>query len=229
MAANSTPAGALLVNAFGSFFACAALILVYHRGAKSALVLLIGQIVPICIVYPAYQAMASPATAKRTAAQAWVALFAVGLGYILPGSSAVNSGLAYGPLSLWQIYPVPILALTVLLPSIISPLNALGRKIPILVIAAVGFWISQWGYAPLIPALLSGEVSASQLFYPPADSFASTELWVFIVDFVIVMLSAVHATVAPHGLTTVLWLAIGVAFGPGAGLMAVWGYKELTK
>jgi len=223
-----------LLGEFGGFFASAALILVYEYGVTGIVTMLIGQIVPICIVYPAFTALG---LRKRTPTplQAWTSLIAVTIGYIVTGVVALHTNLGHGPLSLWQIYPVLILVLLPVVRPILRllPLDRLGPKWPIIAIASVGISTSAAAHFPLFRAFNSGDINLQDVFSPTSKNFAAASQWIFVVDFAIVAASVAFSVLGRveedkfSAQTVGFFILHSLAIGPGAAVMFLWASTRL--
>lgn len=200
---------------FGAFFLAPAFILLHSGAVRGALVLLLGQVVPVCIVYPVYGALV-PRSQKS---EPWQALLAVVGGYLLPGVYAIRSGLAYGPLSAWQIYPV----YTLLIAIVCAPFSFSGAKRVAYVLAGtvcVGTSLS--AHLPLVSALLAGDISAADAFWPTQSTFGGAALWIFVVDFAVIVVASL-VLVAPRSVAGwASFLVTCAALGPGAGVILFW-------
>ncbi|KAL1409845.1 hypothetical protein Q8F55_003844 [Vanrija albida] len=209
--AYSTAGGRLLIGAFGGFFPSAAFALLHAGAVRGALVLLVGQLVPVCIVYPGYFAVAAP----KLGDEPWPALAGVALGYLLPGVLALRSGLAYGPLAAWQVYPLYVLAVA----GALSPFSFGARRVALGLAAVLCAAVSAAAHLPLLAALASGEITPADAFWPAQDTFAGAALWVFVVDYVVVVAASL-ALVAPRsGAGRAALLATSALLGPGAGVI----------
>jgi hypothetical protein len=215
---------------------------------------------PIHYVFITWSA-ASAATAIRGDASAivpaaehiWSTLISVTLGYLGPTVYFIYIGkMDYLSLSIWQPFPVYLLALNLVLPSIIRstflprlPVSRnQSRKVATFAIAALCTIVSITTHWELITHVLLADhgVDIRDIFLlraQPADiaiTFAHAAHALFVIDFwsvlainVIVVLRALGGDIGGAARAIVPLTLITVAAGPGAALIISWATAEMSR
>ncbi|KAL1405376.1 hypothetical protein Q8F55_009007 [Vanrija albida] len=276
-AAKQSAPATVLAQYFGAFLSAALPIATYEsfrprgsgfwalaaRGASVAF--LAGQVVTAAVATPLYFAVVAAATPaprfKRTKAgdvlleprprpateQVWAVLISTWLGFIVPFVRAKDFD--YHALSVWQPFPLYVLALNIALPPLLAPLvRKTNPGIPVVLIALGGVYASasiHLKYVFYLASLEGGALKAVRdafLLYPASEWAAD---WashlptvahaIFGADFAFVALAnAAHVILGfepglDEAVALALNLVLGTALlGPGAAVTLLWAYGELT-
>lgn len=189
-----------------------------------ALVLLLGQAVPISIVYPAFYALAGRPTGPRR--NPWLPCLAVLAGYGAPVVGVIRSKMGYGALSLWQMYPVFVLIAWGVLAPLLRNVGGSVREQSVIVGAVVGS-VTSGPWMQFVIGLVTGKVSVTEyLGYSAGADFAHAALWVFVVDFIVVAAAALAVAGMggkPRSTSSLVQCAVvAVVVGPGAAVTWFW-------
>ncbi|WOO85642.1 uncharacterized protein LOC62_07G009139 [Vanrija pseudolonga] len=278
-AVKQTEPGTVLASYFGAFLTSGVFIGTYEsfrprgrglwawaaRGASLAF--LAGQVVTAAVSTPLYFALVAAATPaplfKRTKSgdvlveprarpateQVWAVLISTWVGFIAPFVHAKVTNFDFHALALWQPFPLYVLALNLVLPSLLRPLvGKASPNLPIVLIALGGVYASasvHLKYVWHLANLESGALKAVRdafLLYPLsewapdwASNLPTLAHAIFGADFAFVFLAnAAHVILGfEPGLDEAVALAVNLLLGsallgPGAAVILLWAYGELT-
>lgn len=275
---QSEPA-TVLASYFGAFLTSGVFIATYEgfrpRGTGlwawlargSSLAFLAGQVVTAAVSTPLYFALVAAATAapkfKRTKSgdvlleprarpateQVWAVLISTWVGFIAPFVRAKITNFDYTALSVWQPFPLYVLALNLVLPPLLRPVvGKASPNLPIVLIAVGGVFASAsvhlkfvWYLANLESGALKA-VRDAFLLYPLsewapdwASNLPSLAHALFGADFAFVFLANAAQVILGFepGLDEAVALAVNLVLGsallgPGAAIILLWAYGELT-
>lgn len=207
---------------------------------RGHLFLLLSQLVTAAGTFPLYYAIvAYTRTAKTmarrpTAPQTWSILLASILGFLGPTYYLSKQAWSYDSLSIWQIYPVYVMALNTILPFILRPfLKNTSPLIPIYLILAISIYISAKAHFEMLASGIAFQ-DVFLLFSQPA-SLAHDAHRLFLVDFLtstiaswsFVVLTFDSATPEhKFGYAWMLMVLVNMV-GPGGALAIVWALREI--
>lgn len=247
MTAYSNPDTRLVTADFGAFIICGTFISTYEAfrprsgwGSRlAAPFMALGQLATWAAAIPAYLAIDNSArppagTPNRPRPEgAWTALLATTLGLALPSVYLEVTHWSYLALALWQPFPLYIVALSVLLPQLLRTFGPYTPTVPIALVTLLGAAASIYARTALITGTDS---SLAELFLvtnrPASSDLAYAARLLFTLDYAFSVLAIASRVIldSPLGvavaLVTVLLSAVTV--GPGAGVIMLWAYQELT-
>ena len=279
VAGNSRREGQLQLNVFGPLLLSSLVISVYesfrpvHRRSNfivgllaqsASFFYLLGQrftagfSTPLHYVFLVWSA-ASGAAAVRgnpnglvpSAEHVWSTLIACTAGYLVPTVYAIVFKMNYQSLSIWQPFPLYVLALNLVLPPIIRSvlLPALpfsrtqSRKVGTFLIALLCTAVSSMTHWELIASTLLAEHGVDirdvlLLRAQPeavASTFAHAAHALFTIDFASVLLTNMIVAIPAFGgniprviSTLIPFILITVAAGPGAAVIITWATAEMS-
>ncbi len=165
------------------------------------------------------------------------------LGFLVPSvlMKLAPAERKYDAQSVWQIFPVYMLAINIILPPLLRRgFSGVTPKVGIVLIATLGIAVSlnaQWG---LIQHLRDNSDSLKDIFtLDRIDNLSWAAHRILVTDFVLITLAAgskvllalARRTRAGAGGKTVyalILLASAVVVGPGASIMGMWAYAEFV-
>lgn len=169
-----------------------------------------------------------------SAEYAWSALLSGLIGYLGPSLFMAKEGQSYTSMALWQIFPVYIAIVGLLMPPILRPfLSKTPSAIPVFLIGLLGLLISAKGHLEI---LNSGEDFRDivMLFWPKEATFKRQVHLFFLVDYVSTFLAvASHVIFSFESGMEEAWgyslvvLLVTQFLGPGSAISILWLYREL--
>lgn len=182
----------------------------------------------------------------------WSTLIATTLGYLVPTVYSAAKNMDFVSLTVWQPFPLYILALNLVLPSVLKKtlLPALpfsrnqSRRIGVLLIAALCIVVSAGAHWELLSNTIVAKdgVDIRDVFLRrrPAEEIVVTMAHaahaLFLVDFMAVLVAAILAVVPAmaggiigffRNLIVFAFLTVGA--GPGAAVAVIWASAELAR
>lgn len=132
--------------------------------------MLVAQLVTGAVALPIYFAITAiwaskhnPPKAPILPETAWSALLSVVAGYLVPSYLVDSSNWSYGALSIWQPFPLYIMALQTVLPAILGQIvHRTSSSVPILLIGLVGVALSAQSHF----AMFKSGVPLEKIFWP---------------------------------------------------------------
>lgn len=172
------------------------------------------------------------------------------VGMVLPALyfMAAPAEEAYTRLSLWQIFPVYMFAINVILPPLLRrSFSSVAPTKAIVLIASLGVACSAYAQYDLVMGLTRGGLKFQDVFLMPdnfdydaiAANLHSASHLAFVFDFVIIIVSTAsyvilalkdktHATTGGAVSYVLYFLLVSALVGPGASLMLLWAYGEVS-
>lgn len=252
IAANESKDAKLLMGSFVAVLLSGIMISTYesfrpaHRGNGvlgfiarcSSLFFLWGQRITAGFAMPIHAAFCvwSHATAKQKRSRpdgkyAWTTLLAVIAGFLVPTAYIGREQFSYESLSIWQPFPVYILAVNLILPRI---LPKAPRASAVVIIAVLCTVVSVSTHIELIRATLLDDARRFGdifMFDPlPQATLAFASHALFLVDYLSVVVTVTALVLLPYKAklgVLIAMLVISAAAGPGAALILAWAYREI--
>ena len=212
--------------------------------------LLPSQVTSIGATLPLYLAIAASRSAQTVARsvlpeQAWSVLVALVAGYIVPTFLLARKEWSYNALSVWQAYPLYMIAILILLPTLIRPFVRAKQgvpaekqsQIPIIAIAAVGVVLSARTHFQFLNSGIDFRDLVhifNQKSLSPVGSITPAAHLIFLFDMVSSFIAGcAHVVLCFHGENAerkfgycIVLLALTNFIGPGGGLAVVWAIRE---
>lgn len=255
LAQTGTPQAKALTNIFSRLQYTTSAILAFESFRQPGFLaqrglwwLLISQVTSIGATMPLFLALAasrSTSVVSRTVkpAQAWSILVSLLVGYLGPSLYVTRAGWSYNSLSIWQAYPLYLIAICLVLPPLLgrfTQTNAPIEKqsqVPIIAISVVGVAISAQAHFKFLGSGI--DFRDLVLVFPqrdrvPAGSITPVAHLIFLVDMVSSFVAGcAHVILSFHGEDAerklgycLVLLALTNFIGPGGALAAVWAIRE---
>lgn len=243
-----SPPAVLLAGQFAALCYPVVVIFAYESFRQSGFLarrghffLLLSQLVSAACVFPLYYAIVaytrtSASMARRpTAPQTWSILLASIIGYLGPTYYLSKEKWSYDSLSIWQIYPIFVMALNVVLPFLLRPfLKNTSPLIPVYLILAISIYLSAKAHFEMLASGVAFQ-DVFLLFSQP-ESLAHDAHRLFLLDFLTSTIASWSFVVATFdsasgehkfGYAWVLMVLVNMV-GPGGALAAVWALREIV-
>jgi hypothetical protein len=248
-----TEDGSILAEVFSQTFFAATFIVAYEQLRQPALLaklglplLFIGQFVSAAVVLPLFFAIVAisrkqnikagkmSVVAPPSSERVWTALIAAIVGYAVPTRYIATTDRSYDALALWQLFPLYMLALCIILPPILRPfLKNTSHEIPVLLAGIIGIYLSATAHFKMLTAE-AGPLSAALPYLFSTGTglsfdvhhFFSVDAWIVVIaTFSQVVLS--YESDAEESVGCVMFLVIFTALlGPGAAALIIWSWRE---
>lgn len=259
---------AVLLNTFGPLFMTAVAIATYegfrpiHRGNKgpsgviaraASWFALLGQRVTAGFALPLQRAFIQWSAARKQryasdheelsawvpkAKYVWSTLLSLIIGMVVPTLYMQSEGFSYEALSIWQPFPVYVLALNIVLPYLLGWTR--NRYVPTVLLTALLIGASVRSNLELVKGIGAGEIDFRKAFLIdlPADKLAlsSGAHILFGIDMASVFILNTLVVLFGYGagiggfLAQLLPFTIATVFlGPGGSFALFWGYKEIKR
>lgn len=219
---------------------------------RGLLFLFLGQFIGAGIVGPLYfgvLALSSTPSSRKAAStssvrrpkpeEGWSILISIILALILPTMQVRATDFSYDSLALWQFFPLYLMLLNLVLPSVLRPLVAsTGPAVPIYILPTVCVFFSARGHF----AMLGSSIPVRDILMLPSlathvgSGGVTTDVHRFLLfDFLFAALAALsHIVLCGKRLTSsrilgyiVAFVALTSSVGAGGALAVLWAYSEI--
>lgn len=252
IAANESRDAQLLMGSFMGVLLSGIMIATYesfrpiHRGNGilgavarcSSLFFLWGQRMTAGFAMPIHAAFCvwSRATSKNKnkcrpdGRHAWATLLSVVGGFLFPSIYVGWEQFSFHSLSVWQPFPLYILALSLILPRLLPQAPRASAVGAIAILCTV---VSVSAHIELIRETIAGRRLGDVFLFDtlPQGTLAFAAHSLFLLDFVAVIITVTALVLLPYQAKLgvfVSMLVITLAAGPGAALILPWAYIEIT-
>jgi hypothetical protein len=189
---------------------------------------------PMYCAVVAYSRSAATMARRPTAPQVWSVLLSSILGFLVPTYYMGKQGWSYDALSLWQIYPVYVIILNAILPTLLKPIfKKTSPSIPIYIILALSIYLSARAHFEM---LTSGvDFRDVMLIFKQPQNLTTDAHRLFLFDFITSTLALMCFVVLTFDSASgehkfgYFWVLMTITniVGPSGALAVVWTIREI--
>lgn len=247
-----SPASRTITDIFSPCYYIATVVVTYEQFrqpgflAKLGLPLLfVGQFASAAVALPLYFAIVIWArksaisdknvsvVAPPKAEQVWTVLLATVVGYVVPTLRNAHTRQSYDALALWQFFPLYILAMSTVLPTLLRPfLKKTSTTVPIFLIGLIGVYLSASAqFKMLISGLKYRDIWLA--WVPYENSLVRDVHYFFVIDLAVLIVATItHIILSYEGDGeetigyTMFAVLLSLLLGPGAAASILWTWRE---